>query len=136
VSVIPALPRSLHPSASRSNVMTRAALACSRPSSADGNGRRRLARILVVEDDRNVGVLMVVTLRSAGHAVDIARNAAAARLRMHLEPYELVLADVRLPDRRHRDRRRDQGARRRGTHRVGLPAATAGRGAQAPRVPD
>jgi DNA-binding response OmpR family regulator len=55
-------------------------------------------RILLVEDDDEVGQLLDVVLRSEGYAVDYARDAAQARKRMAADRYDLVLTDWRLPD--------------------------------------
>jgi len=55
-------------------------------------------RILLVEDDNEVGHLLDVVLRSEGYAVEYARDAAQARMRLAARSFDLVLADWRLPD--------------------------------------
>jgi two-component system copper resistance phosphate regulon response regulator CusR len=55
-------------------------------------------RILLVEDDRNTSELLVHVLRSAGYAVDLARNVAEAEQWLIERDYVLVIADWRLPD--------------------------------------
>ena len=55
-------------------------------------------RILVVEDDPDVGVLLEQLLLSAGYQVDRATTASGARLLVGSQDYHLVLADGILPD--------------------------------------
>jgi DNA-binding response OmpR family regulator len=55
-------------------------------------------RILVVEDDPDVGVLLDRVLSSAGYHVDRATTASGARLLVDSQEYRLVLADGILPD--------------------------------------
>jgi DNA-binding response OmpR family regulator len=55
-------------------------------------------RILVVEDDPDVGVLLERVLSSAGYQVDRATTASGARLLVEAQEYRLVLADGILPD--------------------------------------
>lgn len=54
-------------------------------------------RILLVEDEADVGEVLHVSLEAAGYAVDWARTAEAARLSMRRAQYDLVIADWRLP---------------------------------------
>lgn len=56
------------------------------------------ARILVVEDERNVAETLIERLASAGFTVTHAASAARARLALSAEPPHLVLLDVGLPD--------------------------------------
>jgi two-component system alkaline phosphatase synthesis response regulator PhoP len=56
------------------------------------------ARILVVEDERNVAETLIERLAAAGFTVTHAASAARARLALSAEPPHLVLLDVGLPD--------------------------------------
>jgi two-component system, OmpR family, alkaline phosphatase synthesis response regulator PhoP len=56
------------------------------------------ARILVVEDERNVAETLVERLTAAGFVVTHAASAARARLALSAEAPHLVLLDVGLPD--------------------------------------
>jgi CheY-like chemotaxis protein len=55
-------------------------------------------RILVVEDEEIIRTLLAHVLKSAGYAVDTVDTVAAAMAQMDTHPYNLVLADERLPD--------------------------------------
>ena len=55
-------------------------------------------RILLVEDEDQVRVLMQHTLLAAGYVVDVAETMAEALSLLHAQPYHLVLTDDRLPD--------------------------------------
>jgi DNA-binding response OmpR family regulator len=55
-------------------------------------------RILLVEDERNLGELLVHVLLSAGFAVDLAPTVAEAERWLTARDYGLVIADWRLPD--------------------------------------
>ncbi len=54
--------------------------------------------LLVVEDERNVGVTLAERLEAAGYKVTLAESAARARLAWRAEAPQLVLMDVGLPD--------------------------------------
>jgi len=55
-------------------------------------------RILVVEDDPNLGAFLVKALEEASHAVDRAPTLRDARARVAETPYDLVSLDVVLAD--------------------------------------
>ncbi|MCC6435544.1 MAG: response regulator transcription factor [Acidimicrobiales bacterium] len=55
-------------------------------------------RLLVVEDDRQLGPLVVKALRQEGHAVDLATSAVDADHDVRTHPYDLVVLDLGLPD--------------------------------------
>ncbi len=62
------------------------------------SGRKAGARILVVEDEEQVRVLMQHVLLSAGYVVDAVDSMAAALEKLATRPYRLLLTDDRLPD--------------------------------------
>ena len=55
-------------------------------------------RILLVEDDEDVGELLADALEGAGYEVDVAKTAAESWARLAAQGYALVIADWRLPD--------------------------------------
>jgi two-component system response regulator PilR (NtrC family) len=55
-------------------------------------------RILLVEDDEDVGEVLRIALIGDGYTVDLAASAAAAWKHLAAHRYELVLSDWRLPD--------------------------------------
>jgi DNA-binding response OmpR family regulator len=54
-------------------------------------------RILVAEDDALLGDAIVEHLRHGGHAVDWARDGAAADAALRTQPFQLVVLDLGLP---------------------------------------
>jgi two-component system OmpR family response regulator/two-component system response regulator QseB len=54
-------------------------------------------RILLAEDDPQLGDGLMVGLRQAGHAVDWVRDGIAAELALKSEPFDLLLLDLGLP---------------------------------------
>ena len=54
-------------------------------------------RILLVEDDPQLGDGLTVGLRQAGFAVDWVRDGNAADLALHAESFDLVVLDLGLP---------------------------------------
>lgn len=57
-----------------------------------------MTRILLVEDDEEVGPLLEHVLIAARYDVDRAKTAAAANKHLESQSYGLVIADGRLPD--------------------------------------
>jgi len=55
-------------------------------------------RLLVVEDDRALGEVLRRGLVEDGHAVDLAPTIAEAEELLFIEPYDLVVLDLGLPD--------------------------------------
>ncbi|MGN9809214.1 response regulator transcription factor [Micromonospora sp. BQ11] len=55
-------------------------------------------RLLVVEDEEDLAGALRVGLTRAGYAVDVAADAAQAYDRLLVDPYDLMLLDVNLPD--------------------------------------
>ena len=68
-----------------------------RDSTARGE-RTRMGRILLVEDEYNVRVLLEHVLLDAGYEVDSAATVAEAKSLLDSVRYDLLLADGRLPD--------------------------------------
>ena len=60
--------------------------------------RARMSRILLVEDEYNVRVLLEHVLIDAGYEVDSAATVAEAKSLLDSVRYDLLLADGRLPD--------------------------------------
>src|SRR5262249_46801145 len=57
-----------------------------------------MARILLVEDDADVGPLLEHILIGQNYQVTVAENFEAGRRRVEVETYDLVLTDLRLGD--------------------------------------
>ncbi len=55
-------------------------------------------RILVVEDDESLRLVLADNLETAGYAVTSAATLAEARRAVALAPYDLIVLDVMLPD--------------------------------------
>jgi len=55
-------------------------------------------RILVVEDDPNLGPFLAKALKEAAHVVDRAPNLREARAHLGRTPYDLLSLDLTLPD--------------------------------------
>jgi DNA-binding NtrC family response regulator len=57
-----------------------------------------MPRILIVEDDDDVRPMLDNVLRGAGHSVATANCVEDARSMLASEPFDMVIADVVLPD--------------------------------------
>ena len=53
---------------------------------------------LIVDDERDIRELLVLTLGRMGLRTDTAANLAAARAQLDRQHYDLCLTDMRLPD--------------------------------------
>jgi DNA-binding response OmpR family regulator len=60
--------------------------------------REKRARILLVEDEPDLGELLTMSLKMAGYDADFVTDAATARRRLESMRYDLVISDWRLPD--------------------------------------
>jgi excisionase family DNA binding protein len=65
----------------------------SRPATP-GNGR---PRVLVVDDEASIRDLLAKTLALAEYDVDVAPDGRSALERMRLYPYDLLIADLKMP---------------------------------------
>jgi two-component system phosphate regulon response regulator PhoB len=54
-------------------------------------------RILVIEDDRSVGKVVQISLRLAGHDVQLATDSASGELALRQGDLDLVILDINLP---------------------------------------
>jgi len=55
-------------------------------------------RVLIVEDDAGIATGLAATLRASGYAVDVTSTLALASAALRVEPFDLVLLDLGLPD--------------------------------------
>ncbi|MGD9796334.1 MAG: response regulator transcription factor [Acidimicrobiia bacterium] len=55
-------------------------------------------RVLLVEDDVSLGAVVLRGLIEEGHAVDLERTVAGANAAIELNPYQLIVLDLGLPD--------------------------------------
>jgi len=62
---------------------------------ANGTGTMRG---LMVEDDAGIATGLAATLRASGYAVDVTATLALASAALRVEPFDLVLLDLSLPD--------------------------------------
>lgn len=62
---------------------------------ADTTRRRR---ILVVEDEPLIAALITDVLQGLGHEVDAVGSGRAALERLEVQPYDLVVSDLRMPE--------------------------------------
>ena len=55
-------------------------------------------RVLIVEDDAGIATGLAATLKASGYAVDVTSTLALASAALRVEPFDLVLLDLSLPD--------------------------------------
>ena len=68
-----------------------------RPTDFQANGTLEM-RVLIVEDDTDIATGLAATLRASGYAVDVTSTLALASAALRVEPFDLVLLDLSLPD--------------------------------------
>ncbi len=56
------------------------------------------ARVLVVDDEPNVGRFLTHALRGPGYSVTVAHSAAEAWVKIESEPFDLILVDKNMPE--------------------------------------
>jgi DNA-binding response OmpR family regulator len=57
-----------------------------------------VVRVLLVEDDASLGAVVLRGLIEEGHAVDLERTVSGANAAIELNPYQLIVLDLGLPD--------------------------------------
>jgi DNA-binding response OmpR family regulator len=57
-----------------------------------------MSRILVIDDDPHIRILIEKFLSDDGHEVDLAENGAVGLKQARLHQYDLVITDVIMPD--------------------------------------
>lgn len=62
-----------------------------------GDDAAAQGRLLVVDDEEPLRVLMVEALRAGGYQVDAAENGEEALQQLQGEPYDLIICDLRMP---------------------------------------
>lgn len=67
-------------------------------SVSDSEGRIPALRILLVEDNRDTLRSLAMVLRARGHQIAEAETLAAARSALAVEPVDLLVSDIELPD--------------------------------------
>ena len=66
------------------------------PARPDATGNTR-PRVLVVDDEASIRDLLAKTLALAEYDVDVAPDGRSALERMRLNPYDLLIADLKMP---------------------------------------
>jgi len=57
-----------------------------------------MPRILIIEDDPDLAELMAITLRTAGHDIQVAHDGVTALLALRQSRPDLLVVDIMLPD--------------------------------------
>ncbi len=57
-----------------------------------------MAHILVVDDEKSICELLEITFRKEGHRVEVATSGEAAKRRLELQIFDIVISDIRMPD--------------------------------------
>lgn len=57
-----------------------------------------MARILVIDDEEAIRVLLKKILENAGHSVEVAQNGKVGLEKQHQQPAELVITDLFMPE--------------------------------------
>jgi two-component system response regulator PilR (NtrC family) len=64
----------------------------------DTSAAKRLARILVADDERSMRELLAIVLRREGYEVLLAENGKSAIALLELEPIDILISDIKMPD--------------------------------------
>ena len=70
----------------------------SHPASANASSAVQSARILVIDDEPDLRTLYELTLLREGYRVEVAPDLLQAREQLHLQSFDVVITDMRLPD--------------------------------------
>jgi CheY-like chemotaxis protein len=73
-------------------------VACRANHGRHSPSKRRMAHVLVVDDDELMRSLLAVTLGKEGHAVVLARNGREALERLEEHAFHLVVTDMLMPE--------------------------------------
>ena len=70
-----------------------------RPPAIDDRYTRAMARILVIDDEPEMRAVLDRMLRPMGHEVEQAANGNEGLRRFREQPFDLVITDLRMPER-------------------------------------
>lgn len=68
-----------------------------RPDPAPARNRSAICRVLVVDDEQDLGLCLSEILEHDGHCVDYVASAATALEKLKRHRYEVILSDIRMP---------------------------------------
>ena len=57
-----------------------------------------MTRLLIVDDEESLCRLLAVAFGKSGHMVDTATTGQAAKEKVDSQPYDLIVADIRMPE--------------------------------------
>lgn len=57
-----------------------------------------MAKLLVADDEESLCRLLAVAFGKSGHVVDTATTGQAAKEKIDSQPYDIIVADVRMPE--------------------------------------
>jgi DNA-binding NtrC family response regulator len=57
-----------------------------------------MARLLIIDDEESLCRVLEIAFGKRGHMVDTATTGQAAKEKIDSQPYDIILADIRLPD--------------------------------------
>ena len=57
-----------------------------------------MARLLIIDDEESLCQVLEIAFGKRGHMVDTATTGQAAKEKIDSQPYDIILADIRLPD--------------------------------------
>ena len=73
-------------------------MAVGEPAAAVGGGPRSGGRVLVVDDEPEIGELVAEHLRRDGFTVEVVSSGRMALARLESRSFDLVVSDLRMPD--------------------------------------
>jgi PAS domain S-box-containing protein len=74
------------------------AVACGRSTRSAEQADVRVARVLVVDDEKSIGRLLCKVLTKQGHSVEVAFNGEEALHRLQENVYDVLFLDLKIPD--------------------------------------
>jgi len=59
---------------------------------------QRMARLLIVDDEKSLCQVLKIALRKNGHLVETASSGQAAKRKIESRVFDLIISDIRMPD--------------------------------------
>ena len=71
---------------------------CGNPKEGEAGKIKKMARLLIVDDEKSICQVLEIAFRKAGHVVETVTSGQLAMKKIDSQVYDVIVADIRMPD--------------------------------------